>query len=191
MVNVSVERVSALAEDYTVGRFGAGGEIGVTLCEVPDLILFQAAVWPDTLTATGNKAAESIGATAFPGPGQAVTGARGALLRIEPLKFWIVGAGAPALSADEGATLDLSHSRAHVRISGPSAAVLLNRYVPLDLRDSTFPIGSVASTIFDHVGVTLWRSDTGYELFLPRGFALSLWHVLLEGAAQFGAEIST
>ena len=48
---------------------------------------------------------------------------------------------------------------------------------------------SVASTAFHHVGVTLWRSVEGYELFLPRGFAVSLWQGLLESAEQFGVEV--
>ena len=64
-----------------------------------------------------------------------------------------------------------------------------NRHLPLDLRPASFPVGSVASTAFHHVGVTLWRSDDGFELFLPRGFALSLWEMLLESAAQFGGEV--
>ncbi|MBT3770493.1 MAG: sarcosine oxidase subunit gamma, partial [Acidiferrobacteraceae bacterium] len=41
-----------------------------------------------------------------------------------------------------------------------------------------------------HVGVTLWRSPTGLDLFVPRGFALSLWEMLLETAEQFGLDIS-
>jgi sarcosine oxidase gamma subunit len=47
----------------------------------------------------------------------------------------------------------------------------------------------VAATAFHHVGVTLWRSEAGYELFLPRGFALSLWELLYESAQQFGVEV--
>ena len=32
-------------------------------------------------------------------------------------------------------------------------------------------------------------SDVGYHLFIPRGFALSLWEIFLETASQFGYEI--
>ena len=49
---------------------------------------------------------------------------------------------------------------------------------------------SVASSSTHHVGVTLWRSADGYELFMPRGFALSLWEGLVESAQQFGVEIA-
>lgn len=189
-------RLSALEGHATPGRFGAtgkadaNGEAGVVLCEMRGLTLHQVAAWPETLAAVGAKAAEAVGALAAPGPGAATLGQEAALLRIEPLKFWIVGAAAPALAPDEGATLDLSHSRTHLRIAGPRAATLLNRHLPLDLRAASFPTASVASTAFHHVGVTLWRSQAGYELFLPRGFALSLWEILLQGAAQFGYEIA-
>ncbi len=184
------ERISALAGNYNPGRFGSVGDIGVTLSEVPNLTLSQVAAWPDTLASVGAKAAAAVGAKNAPGPGQAMVGGDGAVLRIEPLKFWIVGAAAPGLDPDDGVALDLSHSRTHLRISGPQAATLLNRHLPLDLRDISFPVGSVASSAFDHVGVTLWRSEASFELFLPRGFALSLWQVLLLGAAQFGGQIS-
>lgn len=185
-----VERISALSGAYETGRFEVDGKIGVTLCEIPDLSLHQIASWPDTLAETADIAAKAIDATSAPGPGRAVQGGKGALLRVEPLKFWLVGEGVPEISTDQGATLDLSHSRTRVRISGPEAATLINRHLPIDLRETAFPVGAVGSSAFDHVGVTLWRTEVGYELFLPRGFALSLWDVLLLGAAQFGYQVS-
>ena len=68
---------------------------------------------------------------------------------------------------------------------------LLNNYrnTGIDLRENSFPLNSVASTAFHHCSVTLWRSVEGYELFLPRAFALSLWEILVESASQFGYEI--
>lgn len=184
------ERISALHGHVKRGRFGAEGPVGVTLSELPGLILQQAAAWPDSLAAVGAKAAAAAGVAAAPGPGAAAVGSKGALLRVEPLKWWLVGAAAPALAPEEGATLDLSHARTRVRVSGPEAALLLNRHLPLDLREASCPVGSVASSAFHHTGVTLWRAEEGYELFLPRGFALSLWEMLLESAAQFGVEVS-
>lgn len=184
------ERISALAGHVIPGRFGRDGETGVTLREVPNLALVQVAAWPDTLAATGAKVAGAIGVTDAPGPGRSVVGKGCVALRIEPLKFWLLGTDALVLGVADGAVLDLSHSRTHVRISGPHAATLLNRHLPLDLRDLSFPEGAVASTAFDHVGVTLWRSRDGFELFLPRGFALSLWQTLLLGAAQFGCQVT-
>lgn len=184
-----VERASALEGHYQTGRFGAEGDAGVTLTEVRDLVLHQVAAWPETMAAAGAKAAKAVGAKSAPGPGAASVGPKGVLLRIEPLKWWLFGAEVPELTAAEGATLDLSHARTHLRVSGPDAATLLNRDLPIDLRDASFPVGSVAASVFHHVGITVWRSDAGYDLLVPRGFALSLWEVLAEGAAQFGGEV--
>ena len=135
------------------------------------------------------KIKDSVGADA-PGPCTANEGATAAVLRIEPLKWWIIGAGESiALEAEQGACLDLSHSRTHVRISGSNVTDLLNRLLPLDLREQQFSVGSVASSSMHHIGVTLWRSSQGYELFLPRGFALAAWEILFESATQFGLEV--
>ena len=184
-----VERVSALAGHYETGRFGEPGEAGVTLNEVPDLVLHQIAAWPETLEAVGARAAATAGASAAPGPAAACAGSKGALLRVEPLKWWLYGVEAPALDPVEGATLDLSHARTHLRMAGHEARLCLNRLVSLDLRDQSFAVGAVASTALHHVGVTLWRSANGFELFVPRGFAVSLWEVLFDTAVQFGVEI--
>ena len=186
---INVERVSALAGHYDTGHFGHTGSSGVTLTEVPNMTLVQLAAWPQTLAEVASKAATAAGANAAPGPGQAIDGSQGSLLRIEPLKWWLFGATADAIDAESGTTIDISHSRTHIRITGDAAATLLNRHLPLDLRDASFAVNSVASTAFHHVGVTLWRSQHGYELFLPRGFAVSLWEGLLESAEQFGVDV--
>ena len=111
------------------------------------------------------------------------------MLRIEPMKWWLIGIDAPTLDAEQGMTLDISHSRTQLRVSGDDATDFLNRHFPIDFRDSSFPEGSVASSVTHHVGVTIWHSADGYELFIPRGFALALWEGLVESAEQFGLEI--
>lgn len=180
---------SALNGHYKSARYGEAGGPGVTLTEVPVSILHQVAAWPDTLDAVGALAAEAAGAAAAPAPGGAATGSRGTLLRIEPLKWWLLGVEAPHVGAGQGAVLDLSHARTRVRATGPDARDCLNRLIPVDLRNESFPIDSAASTAMHHVGVTLWCSREGYELFLPRRFAVSLWEVLFDTAVQFGVEV--
>ncbi len=185
-------RASALAGHYDVGKFGAlgaDGEPGVVLQEVPGLVLHQVAAWPDTVEPVGKRVADAIGADQAPAPCRSVSSATGAALRVEPLKWWLSGVRAPDMDAGQGTALDISHSRTRLRITGPDAAEFLNRFLPLDLRESAFPVGSVASSVLHHVGVTLWRSPSGYEVFIPRGFALSLWQGFIEVAGQFGAEV--
>ena len=183
------KRQSALASVYHRGVYGRPGEPGVRLEELPDLNLVQVGAWPDTLEITGRQVAQAIGADKAPGPGHAVSTERGMALRVEALKWWLLDTGTLSLDSDTGVTLDLSHSRTRILISGPEAAVCLNRLLPLDLRPNRFAVNQVASGGIHHVGVTLWRSDAGYELFIPRGFAESLWELLVETAEQFGLEI--
>ena len=184
-----VNRVSALAGHYDVGHHGANGEPGVTMQDMVGLVMHQVSAWPDTIDEVGALAAKTVGADSAPGPCQAATGSNGSLLRIEPLKWWVFGAEAPEIDPENGASLDVSHSRTHIRVGGPDAVEFLNRHMSLDLRDASFPVGAVRSTAVHHVGVTLWRSAHGYELFIPRGFALSLWEGLTESAEQFGLQV--
>jgi heterotetrameric sarcosine oxidase gamma subunit len=185
------DRASALDGHYTPGVYGPeiGDGPGVTLELVRDLVLSQVAAWPDSLARAADCVRAAAGVDGVPGPGRAVTAGDAAVLRIEPLKCWLVGVPAPSIEPEAGTSLDLSHSRTRIRVRGRDAAALLNRFLPLDLRDASFPEGAVASSAMHHVGVTLWRSHAGYELFLPRGFARSCWEVLLESALQFGVEV--
>ena len=185
-----VDRVSALAGHKSPGHQGDPGRTGVILTEPGDLVLHQVAAWPDSMDAVGAGLAKLVGVDAAPGPCQAATGDKGSLLRIEPMKWWVYGAAAPAFDAEQAVTLDVSHSRTHLTVSGEDAVEFLNRHFPLDLRDASFPVGSVASSATHHVGVTLWRSADGFQLFIPRGFALSLWEGFVESAQQFGLEIA-
>ena len=135
-------------------------------------MLWQVAAWPDTF----DKVAAQLSCSRFVSvdrarPGQSVANASTALLRTEPLKFWMVGTAPPVFDAADAVTVDLSHSRTLVKLQGEHATTVLNSYLPLDLRDTSFPAGSVASSAFHHCSVTLWRSEHNYELFLPRGFA--------------------
>ena len=132
---------------------------------------------------------QAIGADRAPGPGYAVSTERGTALRVEALKWWLLDCSELSVDPQVGTSLDLSHSRTRVLITGPEAGLCLSRLLPIDLREKNFSIGHVASSGIHHVGVTLWRSRRGYELFIPRGFALSIWELLLETAEQFGSEV--
>ena len=185
-----VDRISALAGHNQPGHQGDPAKTGVILSEPADLVLHQVAAWPESIDAVGKVLAKLIGAKTVAGPRSSVTGLKGSMLRIEPMKWWLLGVAAPEFDADRAVILDISHSRTRVCVSGDDAAEFLNRHFPLDLREASFPLGSVASSATHHVGVTLWRSEEGYELFMPRGFALSIWEGLVESAQQFGVDIA-
>ena len=183
------KRSSALESNYPVGINAANNESRLQLSEIKNLQLTQVAAWPESINKVGSNIANHLNFSEYALPNKAIVNNSVVMMRIEPLKWWIIGSDIPALSSDEGTSLDLSHSFTHLKISGPSDTLFLNRHLPLDLRDKYFPVNSVASSAIHHVSVKLWRSDSGYHLFIPRGFALSLWEIFLETANQFGYEI--
>ena len=185
------DRASALDGHYEPGVYGPESEDGpgVILQQVPDLLLCQVAAWPDTLAEAGACVREAAGVDRIPGPGRAVVAGNAAVLCIEPLKCWLIGVETPSIDPQIGASLDLSHSRTRILISGREAVSLINSFLPLDLRLESFSEDSVAYSALHHVGITLWRSSVGYVLFFPRGFARSCWEVILVSARQFSVEV--
>lgn len=175
------------------GRYGKPGTPGVTFAEVTGFGLYRIAGWPDTMAKVARRAAEAAGSKDAPGPGRSVAGDTGALLRVEPLAWWMFRetdrTPVAELGAADGVILDLSASRRLIRITGPQTPALLNAFLPLDLRESQFVPDSVASSAFHHVGVTLWRDDDTWNLFLPRSFSGSLVELLSESALQHGLEV--
>jgi heterotetrameric sarcosine oxidase gamma subunit len=190
-----VERASALEGHNAPRQFGLTGPggPGIRLSERHLASLWLIAAWPERLAETGAAAAKAAGVDAAPGPGASVTGEGGTLLRAEPLKWLLVSEdenARPALEANDGTVLDLDHARTVIHVSGPNALDLMARMVPLDLRPAAFPEGSVANTGLHHVGVTIVARDGGFDVLVLRSFGLSVWEILVESAAQFGAEIA-
>jgi sarcosine oxidase subunit gamma len=190
-----VERASALEGHNAPRRFGLIGAAGpgIRLSERQVRSIWLIAAWPDRLAAVGAAAAEAAGVGAAPGPGASATGRGGTLMRTEPLKWMLVSdSDMPRLAMDEadGTVLDLGHARTVIHVSGPRAADLMARMVPLDLRTAKFPEGAVAGTMLHHLGVTILARGGGYDIFALRSFGLAVWEHLIDSAGQFGAEIA-
>jgi len=187
-------------------KHSIAADANLTIKVVTDFSLIQLAAWADTLSKTEHTATQIAGAAQAPGFGSASVGDNASLLRVEPLKYWMIFANNSAddkrhaenvvselseLQAETTCVLDLSHSRTWLQISGSHAPALLNHFLPIDLRDSHFAKNTVVNTAFHHIGVTLWRSDTAFELLLPRSFAASLTELLTASARQYGYKIIT
>ena len=202
--------LSALESNYKKGFFGKKDQVGLIFQEFKGLEIYQIAAWPNTLHNVGLEISNLFKFTNYPEANKAYNVKDIAILRVEPLKWWVIRIGSfeknnllkknsdleelfkkniDFKKSEKGTILSLTNSRIHLRINGKSAVDLLNRHISIDLREKSFPVNSLATTNLHHCGVTLWRSNKGYELFLPVGFALSLWNILLESATQFGYEI--
>lgn len=184
-----VKRISALITNYKTGSVKVNKKITLTFQEIRDLDIKQIAAWPLTIESVDLKLANIINATNAPGFNQVMSNNNKHILRMDPLKWWVIGEENIEISSDEGAIIDLSHAFTSIEIKGTGAVKFLNRHLPLDLRDHSFPINSISSSAIHHVSVKIWRTEYGYRLFIPRGFSLSIWEIFLETASQFGYEI--
>jgi methylglutamate dehydrogenase subunit D len=90
---------------------------------------------------------------------------------------------------------DQSHARALIRIAGPDARAMLAKLSSIDLHPAAFPAGSAAATSIDHTSVNFWRGSdlpegqAVFNLLVFATFAQSLWHAMLDAAAEYGVDV--
>ena len=184
-----LKRDSSIKEKYNIGKFPYEDKIRLIFSENQNLIIQQIAAWPNELDEMEIFISKELGTK------KKINFNKGEILldksvwRMEPLKWWLLG---KTINIPEslGTSLVLSHAFTSIKLSGEKVRLLLNRHLPLDLRDDIFSINSSASSAIHHVSVKLFRINKDeYNLLIPRGFALSIWEILIESATQFGFEI--
>jgi methylglutamate dehydrogenase subunit D len=84
---------------------------------------------------------------------------------------------------------DQSDARIQIHVSGINARAVLAKGVPIDLHPRTFRTGDVAITTVAHIGALFWQVDDAptYAFLVPRSFAESFRHWLIDSAAEFRA----
>ena len=184
-----LNRDSAIKQNYNIGKFPFNDDIGIIFSENYNLTIQQIAVWPEEILNIEKLFSDQFGFQQKIDFNQGEIMKNNSLWRMEPLKWWLMGSTI-SLPENLGTSLELSHAFTSIKVGGEKSEILLNRHLPLDLRLENFPIHSSASSAIHHVSVKLFRlSDKEFNLLIPRGFALSIWEILLESASQFGYEI--
>ncbi len=94
-------------------------------------------------------------------------------LHLGPDEWWLIVPAAEgeavaaqltkALAGQPHSLVDVSHRQVGYVLQGAGAAGLLNAGCPLDLAEAAFPIGTATRSLFNRVGVMIWRM--GPELF--------------------------
>jgi sarcosine oxidase subunit gamma len=87
-----------------------------------------------------------------------------------------------ALAAPFAAVTEQSDGRAVFRLSGAQARETLQKLLPVDLHESSFPPDGTALTIAAHIGVQLWRDHGAWYIACFRSYAEALYHALTEGS---------
>jgi sarcosine oxidase subunit gamma len=194
---------SPLEHALVAGAYGAHGtDAGVSLTEIRNFDLIQ-------VMARRGKGAELASAAgthfgvAIPDTPKAVQATDVALVWSGPDQFLVLSKGGKhtmdalgAVFAGSASLSDQSHARALISLSGDKARAMLAKLSSIDLHPAAFPVGSAAATSIDHTSVNLWRGNDRpdgqavFNLLVFATFAESLWHTMLDAAAEYGVDIA-
>ncbi len=84
-----------------------------------------------------------------------------------------------------------------INLAGPKASSVLSKLVNIDVSDAAFPMGTAQLAELNGLPVRIVRAGfvakQAYEIYMPTGYALSIWNALLdagksEGIAPFGTD---
>ena len=148
---------------------------GVTLAEVDVGPITSVALFPGggKLAAKGLK---TLG-LAMPAPNSFAEKKGARIVWTGREQAFLIGVAPPAL--DGAALTDQSDGWAVLGLSGPGAADVLARLVPVDLRLAACPVGTALRTQLNHMNAVILRvGDYAFEIMVFRSMARSAWHEL-------------
>ncbi|RTM01302.1 MAG: sarcosine oxidase subunit gamma [Hyphomicrobiales bacterium] len=200
MADFSWDVRSPLDRALVAGPYGAQGDAGVSLTEIRNFDLVQVMArrgWAAEMA----KAAKARFGVAAPETPKAVDAADATLIWSGPDQFLVLSKGGrytvdnlTPIFAGSASLSDQSHARALISVAGDKARTMLAKLSSIDLHPGVFAVGAAAATSMDHTSVTLWRGDDRngeavLNLLVFATFAESLWHTILDSAAEYGVTI--
>lgn len=192
---------SPLDRALVAGPYGAQGDAGVALTEIRNFDLVQVMARRGKAGEMA-KAAQTRFGVAAPETPKAIGTSDATLIWSGPDQFLVLSKGgkhsieAPAsVFAGSASLSDQSHARALISVSGEKARAMLAKLSSIDLHPEVFAVGAAAATSMDHTSVTLWRGadrngQAVFNVLVFATFAESLWHTVLDSAAEYGVAIS-
>ena len=200
MADFSWDLRSPLDRALVAGAYGAQGGAGVALTEIRNFDLVQVMARRGKASEMA-KAAQARFGVAAPEAPKAVDTTDAALIWSGPDQFFVLSKGGKhtiealgSVFADSASLSDQSHARVLISVSGDKARTVLAKLSSIDLHPEAFAVGAVAATSMDHTSVTLWRGkdrdgQVVFNLLVFSTFAESLWHTILDSAAEYGVTI--
>ncbi|WP_298853035.1 sarcosine oxidase subunit gamma [uncultured Ruegeria sp.] len=185
-----LELKSSLNTKLQAGRLGAQGDTGITLGERPVRDLWQIAGWQEFETAA-IKVLSDLGLGGLGSYSLASMAKGRTTWRIAPDKILIENTGnlSDYMSADL-ATLDLSHARTVISLSGRKSRDVLSQLIAVDVSDDAFPEGRFLQSGIHHVGELIQCvGDNAFEIYVPVSWAETVWEAICENAMPYGIEI--
>ena len=185
---------SALEKDLKTGRYGKlqNNKPTVVLRELSGFHLTQMSFFADQKASSHKYLLEKL-KCGLPQAGIVVDGKSAQkkiwAARLDPFKVLLISERPITTIPKENYPLDLSDAKTILQISGVSATQILARLCAVNFSEDAFPVGSFTTTGMHHVGVSVWHHEDGFRLLLPRSFAASLYHLILQISEQFGCEV--
>jgi len=192
---------SPIDRALVAGAYGAQGEAGVSLTEIRNFNLVQVMARRGKAADMSTAAQARFGVPAPETP-KAVGTADATLIWSGPDQFFVLSKGGKhgiealaAAFAGSASLSDQSHARVLMNVSGARARAMLAKVSSIDLHPDAFGVGGASATSMDHTSVTLWRGgdrngQAVFNLLVFATFADSLWHTMLDSAAEYGVTIS-
>lgn len=183
-----IKRINAL-DSYFTNRPETEVSSEIDFRLIKDTKITQIAIWPETTSEFENFINTQKTKGNFMNPGTVCQIENARFVRVEPLKWWLLNDENDvfqSLSEDIVMRLDLSHSFVQLKISGKNARSVLSHHIPVDMRDTPFPINKLVTTSLHHVGIKLWRAQNCWYIFMPRSFSESLWQLICKTAEGYG-----
>jgi sarcosine oxidase, subunit gamma len=82
--------------------------------------------------------------------------------------------------------VDVSGQRTTIELEGPNAREVLAHLWEQDLREKSFPVGSVAQGLMAKAPVIVWHIDQfRYRVIVRSSFALHLWKALVDAGEEW------
>ena len=117
----------------------------------------------------------------FPAAGEMIVAGKARAVWAGRETAFLMGEDAPRSLAEHAALTDQGDGWAGLHLSGAGAAATLARLVPLDLRLSAFPAGSVARSLLNHMPCLILRpAPEAFEVYTFRSMAGTAVHELAE-----------
>ncbi|MFY9240485.1 MAG: sarcosine oxidase subunit gamma family protein [Roseovarius sp.] len=184
------EMLSPLQTKCVAGRFGASGDVGVTLGTRPIMDLWQIANW-DLLASSASPALNALG---LDGPGDYRCAQQAGPVtswRIAPDKILLEGAGDMTAHASvDLMVLDLSHAKVAVTLQGARARDVLSQLIAIDTAPGAFKRGDFVQTGIHHVGVLIHcTGDDTFSILIPASWSETVWEVLFDNALPHGLSV--
>ena len=183
--------LNMIAKDSPLNGMSMGDVARVAIRELPVLQMIDLRVAPGS--ASFIVIGEALGIDIPVQPGQSSTSKNKiSTLCLAPDWWLIVGTQeveqklAQLLDNYHFSVVDVSGQRTTIELEGPNVGEVLAHLWEQDLREKTFPVGSVSQGLMAKAPVIVWHiAAFRYRVLARSSFALHLWKALVDAAEEW------